>query len=185
MAIGCAIGWFVLNLITCGIAPNALDDPNFESKVSTGSALQGLGGLLLIIAIIAIVVTIYQNIMEKIIQGPNIEDSPGTIFATHGSNVATGFGHIEQNTIINSSISQHLREVRDFIDTSALADLQKNYAKLLVDNIENESTKQKPDSASLKPKINDLLSIVSGAGGATAKVIDAIEKMRGLFGIVG
>jgi hypothetical protein len=95
LAIGSVIAWFVLNLLASAQAPMSLSDPNFESKVSTGAALQSLGGIFLIVSIIAIVVTIYRNVMEKqvenrIVHGHNIEASGGAIVATDYGSVSTG-----------------------------------------------------------------------------------------------
>jgi hypothetical protein len=59
LAIGCVVGWFLLNLIAGAQAPTSLNDPDFGSRVAVGSGLQSLGGMVLLIGIIAIIVTIY------------------------------------------------------------------------------------------------------------------------------
>jgi hypothetical protein len=191
LAIACAIGWFVLSLIASASAPKAVDDPDFRSKLETAAGFQGFGHLLIFISIIAFGVTIYRNIMDKqieetkietkVIHGPSFEHSTGASYATHGSTIVTGSGKIENYTLDRSTINQKLREVKDFVDSSALADLEKSHAKLLVEIVENETNKRKPDPASVRPKLTDLLSIVSGAGGVTANVLDALAKIKDML----
>lgn len=181
---GCLGIWFFLNIATCAVAPNSLDDPNFASKVSTGSGLQGLGSLFLIASIVLILITAYNNLFSK----ESIEVRGDWNQASYGSTIVSrSTGPVSVSATYDTSFNNYailskqdlasLGELKALLEQSSSSDGSK--AVKIINDAEKEM--QKGASANYElilGSISRAITIAERILPSTQSIIDLISSLK-------
>ena len=180
LAIGGYVGWFIANLIANASAPTSLARPGtaagrqFKEQIMLANTWQGIGSLLLLIAIVCTIVTIYKNIMDKsvnkTIHGDEITASGGATVATHGSSIAQGASTIVNTTIIDSEVSDIMGQITTLADQAALSDRDRRALDLITEKLTGDTSLDEGESDGY---LDDILDIFKGSG----EILSSVQKL--------
>lgn len=185
LAIGGYIAWFLMNIIASAAAPSDLPgfDPNarrqFEDQIVAANFLQGIGSLLLLMAIVCTIITLYRNVMDKnvnkTIHGDEINASGGSTVATHGSSVAQGGSSIVNSHINNSQVRDTLGKISSMAEEAALSDREKRSIELISEKLTRDPPPSKDEAQSY---INDIIDIFKNSGPLLETVKSLLSGLR-------
>lgn len=184
-AIGGFIGWFVMNIIAGASAPSGLPGFNpsaqrrFEEQIVTANLFQGIGTLLLLMAIVCIIITLYKNVMDKnvnkTIYGDEINASGGSTVATRGSSVAQEGSSIVNSHINNSQVSDTLSKISSMAEEAALSDRDRRSLDLITEKLTSDPPPSKDEA---KGYIDDIIDIFKNSGPILSAVTKLLSGLR-------
>ena len=157
----------------------------FTEQILTSNAWQGLGNLLLLIAVVCTIVTIYKNIMNKnvnkTVMGHEISADRGAIVATDSAAVATDNARINQSSQTIQNFRDHIEHVRNSLDEIDFSERDRKYAAMIVDKLSEHTpgdSGAKQQGASL---VEDLVDLVGSATNVADGVVESVKKLRDFF----
>ena len=187
IAIGGYIGWFVCNIKAGSEAPTNLPGFNeraqgrFVEQIEIANAWQSFGNLLLLIAVICTIITLYKNIMSKninkTVMGHEITADRGAIVATDEAAVATGNATIEQNSANTQSYRDHIHSVRTSLKDVQLSDKDGRHADMILEKLESCDPSDPAQSPDINSLINDLHELLKDAKTVASPILDAVKKI--------
>ena len=131
------------------------------------------------VGVVALVIYVFNRLMNKKIveiNETNYHDKvqKTEVSASGNAAVAVGNSKIDQSTNINNSgqMGHSISEIKSLLINSDLEERDKDYANLLLDNIEQESDKNQPDKNKLTEYFEKLASIVKSSATISKSGLD-------------